>query len=118
MQPFQVLLIRGGSRNQVANHAYDDGMVGRLVQHPIVVGSQRAGFDHDSPDDSQRAGNAGITIGQARPDRERCPSSQARDASRTSGIKKMNVRVDHGYGGERASAIRLTPNLRLSKLRA
>ena len=97
VQPFQVLLIGGCSRNQVANHAHDDGMVGRHVAAPSRYrwpgGWLRSRWRRPLP----AGGRCGHNARAGQVCRPLCPSSPARGRPRTPWIEKMNVGVDHGY---------------------
>ena len=93
----EVLLELGLVGFQIADHADDDRVALRNVEHPEVVFDPGARFHFDRADRTQRHRQLAIAIGVGRHGSGAGHARPAvRRALRAGRIEKMNVRVDYG----------------------
>ena len=79
---------------QIPDRPDDDLVLGRHVEHPLVVLQKGAGFHFDRAYDAQRHGDLAIPVGQRRLVQDLVIFRRPGHALRACRVEQMNMRVD------------------------
>src|SRR5258707_12651817 len=97
MEAIQLLAKIRLVRFQIADHPYDDRILGRHVEDPLVVFQPGAGFHFDGAYYAERRRDLAIAIRQSRLIKDGVLLGRPRYALRTPRIEQMDVRIDDGH---------------------
>ncbi len=87
-----------GADRQVADEADDERLLGRKVEHPLVVLDPRAGLDDDGAGHGPGSREGEVILGQHRAIEQLVLAGGPRDTLRAGRVVEMGVGVDDGQG--------------------